>query len=132
MSNPSKQKGTRAETKVVRYIMEHGIEAKRKALKGNKDEGDIELPQLGISLEVKAGKQTANYNRSQLSEWLDQADVEQKNAHQPCYLVIARHNRSVSDYEVWKRKRPSEKDVVFCYLDDWVQEKARILATMYK
>ena len=41
--NKSKQKGTRAETKVVRYLEDHGIKARRKALAGSKDEGDIEI-----------------------------------------------------------------------------------------
>lgn len=127
MSNPSKQKGTRAETKVVRYLKEHGVDARRKALSGSKDEGDVELPELCVSLEVKSGKQTDKYNRAQLNEWLRQAREEQENARQRCYLVVARHGRSVKDYEVWWKMHPDSKVMQMQYLDDWTEEKRRIL-----
>ncbi len=93
MANPSKAKGTRAETKVVRFLQGHGISASRRALHGNKDVGDIivQRPYSGpIILEIKAGKQTANPSRSQLEEWLNQAWTEQRNAEMHCVLVIVR------------------------------------------
>lgn len=116
--NKNKAKGTRAESRVVKFLESHGIKAKRKALSGSKDEGDIELPELDICLEVKTGKQTANYNRTQLEEWLRQTKVEQKNSGQECCLVIVRYRRSLEDAEVWYpmfRKGAAQ----FYYLDSW-------------
>ncbi len=104
MSNPSKKKGTIAESKVVKFLKEKGIDAKRKALSGSRDEGDIEISFAnGASrmLEIKAGKQTENYNRAQLEEWLAQTRVESINSDQIGYLVIVRYRRKLSDAEVW-------------------------------
>lgn len=119
MSNPSKQKGTRAETRVVNYLTAHGINAERKALKGNKDEGDIQVRYSDgsewLSFEVKTGKQTANYNRSQLEEWLRQAKEEGIHCEQACYLIIVRYGRKIEDAEVWW---PTLK--CMRYLDEWV------------
>lgn len=104
MANPSKKKGTAAETKVVKYLQSKGLNAKRKALAGKDDEGDIDLLNnfgCRVTLEVKTGKMTANYSRSQLSEWLRQAEVEGNNAHTYSALVIVRYNRRIEDAEVW-------------------------------
>lgn len=106
MSNPSKAKGTRAETKVVKYLEYCGWKAKRKPLTGSKDEGDIEcLPpnrRNWLTLEIKAGKQTANPNRTQLGEWLRQADTEAKNAGcDKSYLVVVRYRRQLIDADVY-------------------------------
>lgn len=121
MANPNKQKGTRAETKVVKYLKEYGIEAKRKALTGNKDEGDIQVYDY-VTLEVKAGKQTANYNRTQLNEWLRQARVEAKNSGQECYLVIVRYQRKIEDAEVWYINSPDNYRLyTMAYLSDFVE-----------
>ena len=120
MSNPSKQKGTRAETRVVKYLTAHGLKAERKPLKGNKDEGDIQV-YLGdtsdywLSLEVKTGKMTHNYSRKQLKEWLDQAIVEGSNCKQLCLLIIVRYGRKIEDAEVWW---PGLKRMM--YLDEWI------------
>lgn len=106
MANKSKAKGTRAETKVVKFLEDYGIKARRKALAGNKDEGDVEIydaPRLAgpVTLEVKAGKQTANPSRTQLEEWLRQARVEQENSGQPVLVVVVRYNRKLKDADVW-------------------------------
>lgn len=104
MSNPSKAKGTRAETKVSRYLTERGIRTERKALAGSADEGDLRmmLPDgTEVALEVKAGKQTYNYSRSQLAEWQRQTSVESSNAGCPAMLVIVRYRRRFEDSEVW-------------------------------
>ena len=104
MANPSKQKGTRAESHVVRYLQGRGISASRRALHGAKDVGDIIVQRPyrdPIILEVKAGKQTQNPNRNQLTEWLDQAWVEQRNAGMKCLLVVVRYNRRLKDADCW-------------------------------
>lgn len=118
MANLNKKKGTRAESRVVKYLESRDILAKRKALSGSKDEGDIDLPGLGICLEVKTGKQTANYNRTQLDEWLRQTKEEGKNSSQPCYLVIVRYNRKIEDAEVFYQGG-SNGAKVFRYLDEF-------------
>lgn len=106
MSNPSKAKGTRAETKIVKYLKYCGWQAKRKALTGSNDEGDIEcLPPNGtewLTLEIKAGKQTANPNRTQLTEWLRQAKIEAENAGcNKSFLVVVRYRRQLIDADVY-------------------------------
>lgn len=121
MANKSKAKGTRAESKVVKYLIDHGISAKRKALSGNKDEGDIGVEFYGtdITLEVKTGKMTDNYSRKQLEEWLRQTEVEGKNSDTRSALVIVRYRRKIDDAEViWKK----DNGIMLIYLDDFVRE----------
>lgn len=106
MSNPSKAKGTRAETRVVRYLQGFGIDAKRKPLAGSKDEGDVEIMSghllSPIAAEVKAGKQTANPSRAQLEEWLRQAKAEAKNSGADrSVLIVVRYRRAIEDADVW-------------------------------
>lgn len=122
MSNPSKQKGTKAETNVVRYLNAHGVTAKRKALTGNQDQGDVDAKTVygDMVLEVKAGQQTANPSRSQLTEWLRQAKVEGNNAKTNAALVIVRYRRQIKDAEVWFETMDGGK--VMMYLDEWVKE----------
>lgn len=128
MSNPSKAKGTRAETKIVRYLEYCGWRAKRKALTGSNDEGDIEcLPPNGrkwLTLEVKAGKQTAIPNRTQLNEWLRQADIEAKNAGcDKSYLVVVRYRRQLIDADVYLQYEDKRGRLIrrHMYLDEFAQ-----------
>lgn len=118
MANKSKAKGTRAETKVVRFCQDAGLEADRLALKGNKDCGDVWVSNGLIMhhLEVKAGKMTANYSRGDKNTWLEQTRKEGENSGKPAFLVIARHGKSVADYEVW-----SASGRTFYYLDEYVE-----------
>lgn len=116
----SKQKeiGTRAETKVVKFLEEHGIHAERRALRGAKDVGDIHYwgkADEGI-LEVKGGRQTENINRKLRKTWLEQTVTESINAKLPGWLVIAKFGREVKDYEVW-----SPNGHEFYYLDEFVE-----------
>lgn len=122
MGNPNKAKGTRAETRVVKFLESYGIKARRKALSGSKDEGDIEIPDWDICLEVKAGKQTANYSRKQLEEWLRQSHEEEINSNQICYLVIVRYQRDTKNAEVWHKVHGSDASL-FQYLDSWCEEQ---------
>lgn len=70
MANPSKQKGTAAETAVVRYLNEQGWpEVERRTLSGSNDKGDIAgLRRLVV--EVKACK------AMDLSGWLHEVRRE--------------------------------------------------------
>lgn len=121
MANPSKQKGTRAETKVVRYLKEHGFTARRQALAGSDDMGDIEAyaPETTTKMiiEVKAGKQTAAPSRSQIEEWCKQAKVEAKNAGGHPVLVIVRYQRQLKDADVYL---PCTFKREHWFFDEWV------------
>ena len=119
----SKAKGTRAETAVVRYLVDHGVSAERRALTGSNDCGDIKVESSsypsGLVLEVKAGKQTANPNRAQLKEWLRQTLVEGSNSACDSALVVVRYNRKLVDADVYY---VYDERVVHCYLDEFVEE----------
>lgn len=122
MANRSKAKGTRAETQVVKYLTACGFSAERMALHGNQDMGDVKVTdQHGnvFVLEVKAGQQTANPSRAQLTEWIRQTVVESSNSGLPCHLVVVRYRRSLKDAEVYT---PQEEQTSWCYLDDFVNK----------
>lgn len=118
MANPSKAKGTAAETRVVKYLRSFGIQAERKALSGAEDQGDIKVMvrDAELTFEVKAGKQTVNPSRNQLSEWLRQTEIEGRNSGCDAVLVVARHGKNPQDYDVWI---PYESSRIHWYLDDW-------------
>ena len=127
MANPSKQKGTRAETNVARFLTARGLPTERKALAGSADKGDLRtiLPDgTEVTLEVKAGKQTANYNRSTLNEWKRQTCVESMASGCPAALVIVRYRRSLYDAEVWllNGRWRCGRGWTMTYLDDFADE----------
>lgn len=104
MSNPSKKKGTAAETKVANYLTANGLPTRRKPLAGSADEGDLcmLLPSgEEVTLEVKAGKQTQNFPRSRLDGWKRETLQEGRNSMCRCALVIVRYRRAFTDTEVW-------------------------------
>lgn len=88
----SKDKGTRFETDVVRYLQANGFPyAERRALAGNLDKGDITgLP--GIVLELKATKSI------DLAGAVTEAEIEAKNAGVDTFAaVIKRRNKATSE-----------------------------------
>lgn len=104
MSNKNKAKGTRAESAVVKYLKDHGIQAERRALTGNKDQGDIKVIDASGSawiIEVKTGKQTHNPSRSQLEEWMRQTREEARNSGMHGILCVVRYNRKLVDADVY-------------------------------
>jgi Holliday junction resolvase len=122
MANLSKKKGTNAESKVVRYLEDHGFVARRLALAGSNDPGDIEAyapdSMDKIIIEVKAGKQTAAPNRTQIEEWCRQTKIEAKNSNaEHGVLVVVRFHRNLKDADVYI---PYEHSRVHWYFDDWV------------
>ena len=125
MSNPSKAKGTRAETKVKRYFNDHGLRCERKALAGSDDEGDLRLyldDGTEVAIEVKAGRQTGNYNRTALNEWKGQTLKESINSGCPSMLVIVRYRRAFEDAEVWMPNSEwGEPGWTMMYIDDLVK-----------
>ena len=119
MGNTSKKIGTEAESKVVRFLNDHGIKAVRKVLHGSKDEGDllVSLPfGIDVSFEVKGGKQTWNPNRASMNEWLRQAAVESENSGTTCYLCVAKYRKQVKDFDVWLEEGGMR---YHWFLDEW-------------
>lgn len=97
MSTKSKQRGTAAETAVVRYLQNWWPAAERRALSGNKDKGDVAVIP-GVVVEVKAAA------RPMLAAWRREALVEMRNAGaSACILVVKRPYKSVPgwDAHVW-------------------------------
>lgn len=75
MSNPSKQKGTAAESAVRDYLRASGwVNAERLPLSGSKDRGDITGIDPGVVIEVKACK------AMDLGGWMREVEVEIANA----------------------------------------------------
>jgi hypothetical protein len=103
MTNPSKRKGTAAETAVVRYARVNGFpQADRLTLSGRYDRGDVLLCP-GAILEVKAGKsaQTASYG--QILAWLKETEREREHAHaDTAALVVQRQGYGLSRVEMWE------------------------------
>jgi hypothetical protein len=82
MSNPSKQKGTAAETAVVRYLQAHGWpHAERRQLSGAYDMGDI-LIDHAIVIEVK------NTKLITLAEYQAETERERINANAAIGLTV--------------------------------------------
>jgi hypothetical protein len=76
----AKVKGTRWESAIVGYLMECGFPAvERRALNGAKDKGDI----AGLPVVVEA----KNCKAVSLGAWVDEADVEARNAGVPVGVV---------------------------------------------
>ncbi len=80
----AKQKGTAAETAVVKYMKAQGwVHAERRALHGNLDKGDINLGSP-VVLEVK------DHAKLSLSEWVKELKTEMDNAEVDAGAVIAK------------------------------------------
>ena len=103
MTNPSKAKGTAAETAVVRYARAHGFPlADRLTLSGRYDRGDVLLCP-GAILEVKAGKAAQNASYGQILAWLDETERERVNAHaDTAGLVVQRRGYGLGRVECWE------------------------------
>jgi len=106
MSNPSKQKGTAAETAVVRYAREHGFPlADRLTLSGRYDRGDVLLT-VGLIAEVKAGKAAQTASLGQIRAWLAETETERANAGaEHGILVVQRQGHGltrVGEWECWQ------------------------------
>lgn len=80
----AKQKGTAAETAVVKYLRDNGfIHAERRALHGTVDKGDI-TGCGSIVFEVK------NHKTLDLAGWLKELEVEMANAKADTGCVVAK------------------------------------------
>lgn len=137
MANKSKQKGTRAETRVVDYLRDHGFtESKRIALHGSKDMGDVEVGTGHHILEIKAGQQAKNVTRKQLEEWKQQTLAEQSNQRELrdtiliyCYLLIIPPNKQLKDCLIYSFNSAWDVDdswFICTYFDNWVDDLAAL------
>lgn len=128
MSSPSKSKGTRAETRVAKFFTKNGIPTERKALAGSADQGDLRMRLVDgseLTVEVKAGQQTQNYNRTLMEKWRRQTIVESKNSGHPAVLIIVKYNRKFIDSEVWIPNdwySPTRSGWTMMYVDEFLQE----------
>lgn len=100
MSNPSKERGTREETRVVRYLRERTGDARieRRALHGSRDMGDVRGIYAhgyeGIA-EVKARR---HRTPSAVAGWRDETVRERGNADADfAALVVKVPNRPVGE-----------------------------------
>lgn len=87
----SRDKGTRFETEVVRYLHEMGFDCERRALAGALDKGDISgIP--GWTLECK------NERTITLAKYMDEVNYETVNARTPYgAAIVKRRNKGVAD-----------------------------------
>jgi hypothetical protein len=101
----SKQKGTAAETAVVKYLKANGFpKAERRALQGSLDKGDIS----GIDdvvFEVK------DHKTMTLGQWMEELKVEIENDNAETGVVIHKR-RGKGDVGEWYASMP-----VYIYLD---------------
>ena len=80
----NKAKGTAFETLVVNYLRDHGFpHAERRALAGTHDLGDI-TGTPGLVWECK------NHQTLKLAEWVEEAEVERRNAPADFGFVFAK------------------------------------------
>jgi len=80
--NRPRNKGTRAETAIVNYLLDQGISAKRLALRGKDDQGDIEVD-APVLIEAK------NCKTMQLAQWVDSI----RKKAQPGDVAVVWHHR---------------------------------------
>jgi hypothetical protein len=98
----SKQIGTKCETAVTRYAIEHGFpDAERLALRGNQDHGDVRLT-AGLHVEVKGGKMADNASPTLISDWLEECDREAQNSGSFVFLCVKRKGYGEQRVGVWR------------------------------
>lgn len=98
----SKQKGTAAETAVVKYLNELGYTAERRAMGGMFDKGDIVVKELpGVVFEVKAVK------RIELAQFQNELRAEMLNAGADFgVLIVKRSGKSNPGEWYWFVQSP--------------------------
>lgn len=106
--NPSRAKGTAAETAVARYLISRGITAHRAPLHGSEDRGDIWAAPTAhgyrVVVEVKAGAQAHNPSLPQVEAWQAEAEAEAGRVAD-CDMAILvlkrRGSAKVWDWPAW-------------------------------
>ena len=84
MTNPSKDKGDRAERELVAWLRSNGYPTAHRSRAGWSDDvGDV-LGVPDLCIEVKSAK------TMRLGPWLDELDVERANAGQPRGVLVVK------------------------------------------
>jgi hypothetical protein len=102
VTNPSKDKGTRAETAVLRYAQANGYpDAYRPALAGA-DLGDVHLVPGRLIAQVKAGKQAQAASLRDIDRWLADTDTQRREASATIgILIVQRRGLGLTRVELW-------------------------------
>lgn len=120
--NRSKQIGTAAETAVVRYLQANGFpNAKRIALAGAKDEGDVDFDPGTYFLfaEVKGGEAAQNASQGQIEKWMREVLRERDNGGY-AYGVLITKVKGYGDKRVENWKVHADlSTLVDIYLSDY-------------
>ena len=105
MANPSKAKGTAAETATVRYLFTRGITATRAPQHGNQDRGDVWAHPTAhghrLMIEVKAGDQAANPSMGQVAKWQEETDAEAARVPDCDAAVLLLKRKGSADPATW-------------------------------
>lgn len=118
MTNPPRQKGTRAETAIVRYAQTVGFPwADRQPLRGTRDQADITLCP-GVVIEAKAHKTagTGQPPPGLLARWLDELDAAAARADGSLGLLVVKRAGSTNVGTWWCYLRPWDFTAAF---DAW-------------
>lgn len=126
MANRSKQIGTNGETRVRRYLDDHGLTTVRKAPAGSDDEGDLRMllrDGTEVAVEVKYGKQTKDPSRSLMEEWRRQTINEGVHAGTMSILIVPRYRKELRNAEVWVPNETwfGHEGWTMMYLSDFVE-----------
>jgi hypothetical protein len=100
----SKSIGTRCESAVVKVAQASGFPyAKRLALSGSADEGDVQLDSRGqVIVEVKGGKAAESASDSLIEKWLLDTERERVNAGaNRAFLVVKRAGKGDRNAGQW-------------------------------
>lgn len=102
VANPSKEKGTKSESAVVRAARAAGFpDAERLALAGAHDLGDVRLCR-GVVVEVKGGKAAEEASLNLIDDWLGEADKERVNSNSDfALLVTKRRGKGYDNAHTW-------------------------------
>lgn len=130
MSNPSKETGTKGESRVRKDLAKHGFKVWRRALAGSEDKGDLGMlfpDGTEVTLEVKAGKQTIDYCRSLVEKWKKQTLDEARHSGCPAVLIVLRYQKQLRNAHVWMPNsqwggRADDKGWTLMYYDEFIEE----------
>ena len=112
----AKQKGTAAETAVVKYLKEKGyVNCERRSLNGVNDRGDIAGIE-SVVIEVK------NHARMELAQWVSELLIEIANDKADTGVVIHK-KRGTTNVGQWYATMPV--DIWVDLLDGWSQWNQR-------
>lgn len=109
VSNPSKQKGTKAETAVVRWLQDNGFpDARRLAPSGATDKGDVVTEQGQYMFEVKDNvlAVTGQPPDSLLQKWLQETGREGRHYPDDWEKRLVVKRKGTTDVGKWWTYKP--------------------------